>query len=218
MVVNENVNFRLIAMAVNSVSSIIKTVQPPPNDTNETDQNKNRVKTFNFMDSFKPVYFVLRLLGLKPFSITHDSDGEPKRPKITILDGIWLAISLSVYAFMAYSVEGNEHKKLSAVSFMYILGYIFTMFGLFCSVATIVIDICNRFKFVDILRKITIFDNEVRFQRFVLLNVSIHCISSLSMSDGSSGSAFQLWKDMQTQLAVWHTTNRHIVRNNVDFD
>lgn len=163
MVLNEHLNLRLIAMTVNSVSSIIKTVHPSPTNENETDKKKNRVKTCNFMGSFKPVYFVLRLFGLKPFSIIYDLNGEPQRPKFTIFDGVWLAISLSVYILMAYSVEEIEFTKFSAESFMYVLVYIFTMFGLFCSISMIVIDFCNRFKFIEILRRITIFDNEVSF-------------------------------------------------------
>lgn len=156
-------------MPINSVSSMIKTMQSSLSNENDTEMNGNQVEKFNFMDNFKPVYFVLRLLGLKPFSIVYNSNGEPQRPKITVFDGIWLVISLGVYVLMAYSAEGTEYKKLSAEGFIYVLEYIFLMFGLFCSISTIVIDIFTRRKFVEILRRITIFDKEVRKQATPLI-------------------------------------------------
>lgn len=163
---NKNLNLRLKAKADNSASTVIKMVQPPRNNNNKINENETQVKTLNFMDCFRPVYYISRMFGLKPFSIIYDSNGEVQQSKITKFDGIWFVISMCIYALMAYSVEGNCGPK-----FIFVLGYIFTMFGLTCSVLTIAFDMCNRFEFVEILKKITIFDKEV--EKTVLLNLSI---------------------------------------------
>lgn len=169
MVLNKNLNFCRLATVVNSISSLIKATHAPPN---------NQVKETSFMDSFKPVYFVLRLFGLRPYSINYDSNGEPQQPKITLFDGIWLVISLGIYAMMTFFVEGINYKRLSVEGFIYVLGYIFTMYGIFCCILNVMIDVITRFKFVEILRRITIFDKEVRATSdlFVELVDNIVCI------------------------------------------
>lgn len=219
MVLNKNLNLQLKAMAINSISTAIKMVHPSPtNSDSETNKIKVQVKTFNFMDSFKPVYFILRLLGLRPFSIVYDSNGEAQQPKITIIDGIWFIISMGLYVLMAYSTEGIDRKEFPVEGFVYILGYIFTIFGLFCSILTIVVDMCNRFKFVEILRNITVFDKEVRnpSHRFIEL-IDLICMK-LHYSDDQHGNAFQLSKDVPTQLSGLYITNSHSVRNHVDIN
>lgn len=196
MVLNENLNIPLKAIATNSASSVIKMVQPSPNNrNNETNKSEDQKKSFNFMDTFKPVYFVSRLLGLEPFSIIYDSNGDAQRPKITIFDGIWFVFSMGVYVMMAYSAEGIECRKESVERFTYILAYIFTIVGLTCSILTIAIDMCNRFKFVEILRKISIFDKEVsKFQAFLdyCNRNRISHIFYFVYADGKVGNPFQL--------------------------
>lgn len=154
---NKNLNLQLKAKTDDCALTAIKMVQPSPNNSNsKTNDNEAQVRTLNFMQSFRPVYYVSRVFGLKPFSIIYDSNGAVQQSKITKFDGLWFVISMCIYVMMAFSVEESTDGK-----FIFLLGNVFTIFGLACSVLTIIFDMYNRSRFIDILKNISIFDKEV---------------------------------------------------------
>lgn len=139
-----------------SISSLIKIVQISSNNDKETTRNDGHVKKFNFMSSFRPVYCVSRLFGLMPFSFIYDSNGDVLQSKVTRLDGLWLVISICFYTLTAYYMPLFNKVKLT-----FYLKYICEIVAFICTDLAIIVDLYNRSKFIDIFKKITIFDKEV---------------------------------------------------------
>lgn len=120
-------------------------------------------KRVHFIRSFLPIYYFSRACGMMPFSITYNSLGEPLRPRIGKRDGMWLIFSIGLYVTTIALIFHNLHLPDDPNSVTYILllcdnsHLILTLvFGIFI----MGIDLCNRFKIVDVLRKFTIFDKE----------------------------------------------------------
>lgn len=139
-----------------SSSTVIKIVKPSICNHDETNANVAQSKTFNFMDSFRPVYYVSRIFGLMPFSIICDINGEIQQSKITKFDGLWFVFSMCFHSLMAFFVQGFIETKLN-----YLLGYVFEIFGITYCVLSLAFNMYNRSKFIDIIREITAFDIEV---------------------------------------------------------
>lgn len=144
---------------------IITMIHPFANVSNEANENEAQMKTFNFVDSFRPVYYFSRLFGLMPFTINCDSYGDVQKSTITKFDGFWLVISVVLYSLMPFFIN-----VLSGPFFVIILGYIFAIIGFIYSVLKILVDVCNRSKYIAILKKITIFDKEVRHTQMLCSN------------------------------------------------
>lgn len=117
----------------------------------------------DFVYCFRPIYIVSRVFGLLPFSLTFHSNGEVQKPNVSKLDIVWFGISLSFLLnaiSMSIAIQKSSGKKGSLIS---ILGDMWMLFaGLINGVLTIVLDMYNRHKFVDIIKKINTFDREVR--------------------------------------------------------
>lgn len=159
MDLKENLNIRPkaeTAKTTNFISTAIKIIQPSHNNSVKPSENEAQKKKLNFMDSFRPVYYISRVFGLKPFSIIYDTNGDVQQSKITKFDCLWFMISMCIYVMMVIFVEVHTE------SYLLMLGYIFTMIGAICSVLIIALDMCTRCEFVDILRKIMNFDKEVK--------------------------------------------------------
>lgn len=117
----------------------------------------------NFLHSFRPIYLISRGFGLMPFSIVYYPNGDIVGPKVTIFDGIWFAISLCVYTCGIYvaSVYPVFNQPTSKVSMVLIIGYtVCFLLGLILGHVSIILEMCNRFKLINIIEKFTIFDQE----------------------------------------------------------
>lgn len=123
--------------------------------------NQAQEEKFNFAYSFRPVYYISRLFGLMSFSIIYDENGEVQKCAVTKFDAIWFVISLSMYFLMGFLLQ---HYAISTAAFA--MGNIFGLLNFVFSFFAIVINMCNRCKVIEILKNITIFDEEVR-----LLNI-----------------------------------------------
>lgn len=180
--------------------------QPPTHSNDETNANKAQPEAFNFMKSFRPVYYFSRLIGLMPFTINCDSNGEVQRSAITKSDGVWLVISISIYSLIPFYI-----KVVPGPVFVVILGHIFAIFGSVYSVLTIVVDMCNRSKFIEILRRITAFDKMVRCTNVHLNYLVQHFfkfrVLFLFDLDDQCGDGFQLQTKIPTKLLVLLTSN-----------
>lgn len=119
----------------------------------------------DFVDSFKPINYFLRILGLMPFSIGRTSNGNISAPEIKKIDGLWFLLTISIYSIVAiasfeyvkFKRESNLHLHMVEVSHH----YLHLTMGLIFSVVFIGMDMYNRYNLVDLLKKFTIFDKEV---------------------------------------------------------
>lgn len=119
----------------------------------------------NFMYSFRPIYCFCRGCGAMPFSITHNLNGVPYKPKITKFDLLWLAISIFVYLFDIYLIIRNMklHKSVTSASYNLIDDSIFILriFALIFGLFAIAMDTWNRFELIKILKMFIISDIKV---------------------------------------------------------
>lgn len=134
-----------------------------------------QLRKFDFEYGFRPVYYFLRFTGLWPFSIIHHSNGKIQRARIGSTDILWLILITCLNLILAFfaieilmSEQGIQEKRNQ-----FILFSIFKMCSVLFEIFAIVLDIINRNKLVDILRKFNTFDNEVSiffFTEFFIFN------------------------------------------------
>lgn len=169
------------------------------NHKNASQQNRNSFY------SFRPVYIISRIFGQMPFSIVYNSNGTIFRPAVNKLDGLWFPLSIIVFVFSMYpsfkyftSIENFE--SISTVSFV---GN-FCIFG--CSSLlgfSIVLDMCIRFRFVDVFKKIAIFDqrvsSNVKNVEIIVVFITFVCLNT---TDTTHGYSFGLRARISTCLAV----------------
>lgn len=125
---------------------------------------KFAAQQLDFIDSFKPIYYFLRILGLMPFSITRSSNGNISEPKVKKSNGLWFLFSICIYSMASFiSFEYVKfNRESNAYLYMMVLSQnLLLTTGLICCVLFVAMDMCNRFKLVDILQKFMIFDKEV---------------------------------------------------------
>lgn len=123
--------------------------------SSKTKGMKAQAQTLSFMHSFRPVYFVLRTFGLMPFTIIHHPNGEVLQTTVTKFDALWLMTSVISYSLMAFFMKVRDTPRF----FLPIL-HMLAKFGWIYIVLVIWINMCTRFEFTEIFRKITIFDRE----------------------------------------------------------
>lgn len=131
--------------------------------TNSIVLNEVRSNNINFAYSFRPIYFFSRAFGLLPFSLIFDSNGDIQKARVSIFDGLWFKVSVSLYLLMAFicyqNIELLQDQNQSPI--LVIGDALFLIFGLIYDAVSIVFDMLNRNKLVDILKMLTAFDNEV---------------------------------------------------------
>lgn len=122
---------------------------------------------FDLLHSYRPIYIVLRIFGLMPFSIVFDSNGDIHRPVVRKLDALWFLISMVAFnCFMYFSFKYfNSEENIKPLSTTSFVGNA-CVYGISSTICllSLVLDMCFRFKFVNIFKKITIFDKQVNFK------------------------------------------------------
>lgn len=143
---------------------IIKMVQCSDNDELKLGEKTTNSKNSNFVFSIRPIHYISRVCGLMPFSIIQNSNGEVQEPRISTFDGLWFSISICIYLAMTYIFY--QHARISTdpntKSYFLVLGdYMLYIAVMIYGILVRGMDMFNRFKLVDILRKFTEFDKEV---------------------------------------------------------
>lgn len=120
-------------------------------------------KKANFSCSVRPIYYFSRAFGLCPFTLVYDSNGDIQEARVTTLDIIWFLISTILYLFMAFFCYANMHRPQdTGESQILLIGdYAHLIFGLINGAIMVSLDMFNRHKFIDFIKKIITFDKEV---------------------------------------------------------
>lgn len=132
--------------------------------------NEKSVKSeLNFAYSFRPIYYFSRVFGLMPFSVKYDSNGQPQMPRVGILDSLWFVTTICVYLSMAYISyqQMTLPQDPNAPKVLVFSEYLLQILGLVYGALIIGMDLCNRFKLVDVLKQLTTFDKEASECDFV---------------------------------------------------
>lgn len=133
----------------------------------------------NFFYSFRPIYYFSRIFGFMPFTIVCDSNGTIQGPAIRSFDIFWFIVSILLYLLSAFlSFKNAQFPKNSDSTESVILiraDHFLLLSGLMFGALIILMDMCNRFKLVGILKNIKTFDEEASQSIEILF-------SSLSLS------------------------------------
>lgn len=119
---------------------------------------------FNFMYSFRPIYFYSRVCGFMPFTITYKSCGAIDGLRIKKFDTLWFGVSIVINVTLAYMISmDTEYLHETKNGSIILMGgdYLLQISSMIFDAVFIFADLCIRHKFVDILRKINIFDEQV---------------------------------------------------------
>lgn len=120
-------------------------------------------KVVSFYRTFKSLYTFSRLVGLMPFSIVLSANGNIITTKVTVHDIIWMVISVAWYIMLA-AIAGwslqlprgpNESLTINVGDTLLLI------VGLCIGVLSILMDMFNRNKLINISQKYEIFDYEV---------------------------------------------------------
>lgn len=118
-----------------------------------TNAKSTQSRKYNFEYAFRPIYYFSRLTG------------RIQKARIGFFDFLWsiLVISLNLlFAFLAYGRMKVRREK-NTIRIRSIVFNMFQIGSLLFGAIDIILDVINRQKLVDILRKFNEFDNEVRF-------------------------------------------------------
>lgn len=163
-------------MIQNSVRRIIQMVQVRlgvvPKDEN------HQPKKLHFAFSFRPIYYFMRSFGRMPFTVIYDSNGAAQETRVTPVDIIWFLIALSLYllAINGDQMWENTYKIWSSTEMFILTNKIWTYLEVILCMFCVIMDLCNRFKLIEIVKNFGIFDKEVS-QRF--FDISFFLIISM---------------------------------------
>lgn len=116
----------------------------------------------DFAYTFRPIYYFSRIFGLMPFTITYYPNGQVKGTRIGLIDGVWLCIAIIAYFSSAY----NTYQMMKIVvvpdsPILFNLSFTIQISRLFSGGVIVWLDFCNRFRYVNILKKLSTFDRTV---------------------------------------------------------
>lgn len=125
-------------------------------------EKRNRTEELNFAYSFRPIYYYSRIFGLMPFTIMYDSNGDPQEPRVGLFNFVWFIAAIGLYTSMAYFsyIDMNVPRDASIPYAILISGFSLQISRLIFGALAIGMDMWNRFKIVDILKKLNIFNKE----------------------------------------------------------
>lgn len=126
-------------------------------------KNVTNTPNKNVLFSLRPIYIFSRIFGLMPFSIIRNSNYEIQGVQVGKFDLLWFIISISLYSFMAIICFQTTHYVKSPInSVVIVTGDRILLTICLCNcVIKVVMDMCNRFRLIDIMKKFAFFDNEV---------------------------------------------------------
>lgn len=125
-----------------------------------------KVKNFDFAYCFRPVYYFSRIFGFMPFTIVYNSNGAIQGPKIRVFDILWFILSIFLYILSTFMPFRHINYPINT-SFVLIVGdFLLLKLSLIFSILNVVMDMCNRFKLVDILKNVNSFDEKVSNRQF----------------------------------------------------
>lgn len=132
---------------------------------------------FNYLYSFRPIYYFSRAFGFMPFSIISDTNGTIQGPAIRSFDIFWFIVWILLYfssAFVSFR-NGQFPKNSNTTESVILIGadYVILTSGLIFGALIIIMDMCNRFKLVGILKNINTFDEEASQSKYLIFLLSL---------------------------------------------
>lgn len=156
-----------------SIISAVTLSGHSPNIASVWAKRKVRSKENNIAYSLIPIYILSRTIGLVPFSIIRDSIGRVQEARVSLFDFCWFVISVLLYLVASFFCYQNlcliiKLPQDPNTSIILTIGdHLLIIFGLIYGAIIIAMDMYNRRRLVEILKKITVFDEEVSKMKFL---------------------------------------------------
>lgn len=131
-----------------------------------TIENEPYASPKDVQHGFQPIYYFSRCAGLWPFTISYNSNGSIAGARIHIFDILWLLTSICLYfTALFYTYEDIEASQAFEQTqfFATLIFFLNEIPPLLFGTIWIVLDMFNRNRLVDILKKFTLFDKKVSF-------------------------------------------------------
>lgn len=157
-------------MVNRDVFSVEKCVQSPDKSRFKCNRNareKGKRHVIPFTHVFRPIYYFNRLCGHMPFSIVQSSTDQLHRPRVSIFDVLWFAISICAYMGLVICICWYIKRALSIYPvkpILYLLAATINLLRLInflCGILMLIMDMCHRYKLVIIFNEFTVFDRKV---------------------------------------------------------
>lgn len=132
--------------------------------------NSNQTKTvpsskINFIESFRPMYVFSRFFGMLPFTIECDTNGDIQKARVKTWDFIWFGIKIAMHLFAEWMyltlLFSNSENVLVSINSLIEIVQITSL------PLMVVMDMYNRSKFVDILKRLSRFDKLVCIKKSI---------------------------------------------------
>lgn len=123
--------------------------------------NVKYVRPKSFEYAFQPIYYFSRIAGLWPFTIVLSSNGSVEKSRVRLFDVLWFFISIFVYLTALFYAYKDIKDLKSADSITFTLFFMFKIISLLFGLCGVVLDMFNRNKLINILKKFAAFDDEV---------------------------------------------------------
>lgn len=146
-----------------SVIGMDVTDRSPADNHPNTAEKEDHPKRASFAFGLRPIYLISRVFGLLPFSIIHDSNGVAQEPRFGKLDALWMVINIGIYVSMAYLTfyDIKFDQNSTGITTTLLTGDdLLILMKLILGMIMIGLDLYNRFGFIEIWRKFSIFDAE----------------------------------------------------------
>ena len=131
-------------------------------------EDNTKSKKFTFFDSIRSIHSVSRIFGFTPFSVVME-DGEILGARVGIVDFLWFIVCLTIYAFVIYTCPYKLPLPFSASPALVHEHYVQITMDLSRAILTMILDMYNRHRIVNILIDLYRFDERVScFQKVYL--------------------------------------------------
>lgn len=141
---------------------------------------ENNEKNVHFTRVFRPIYLFARICGFMPFSVQHsETECEHFVPHIGICDAVWFAISMCFYLAMIVNTFCGKivlpHESNAQLNAIVLGNHLLRLMILLFSIFSLIMDVCNRYKLVNIFNDFSTFDQEVSCKLFKFVRKSKLC-------------------------------------------
>lgn len=151
----------------------LKMSQIPPTSSKKfqaiTEPPRNHCRKNEFAQNFRVIYIVSRVLGLMPFTVAYNMNGEIEKPTVTKLDVLWFLTSICVYSLGIYKLSQlifPRGEDIYTSPLVVLSDNMSVMLGLILGLTCSIFDMCNRHKLISIVKQFVDFDKKVQIVDF----------------------------------------------------
>lgn len=161
------------------------------------------LKNINFCYNVRPIHIYSRVFGLIPYSVVQSKNGDTYEARVSVFDFVWFIISICLYLLLGFAyVQTIAVPTNPDESYILAVGDgILISMGVFSGAIMVAMDMLNRFKTVDIIKKFSIFDKKVGQFNLIKFKFQLNPIFNLKVA--KLGVYFN-YKKGHRRVSLWY--------------